>query len=189
MNNVIHTSDLADFVKKSSELSAVGFKIRYDGVGKPGCYLQTELKSDTTGIIEYHTECGCGEDKVKSFLYFEKNAGEVVRCVQQMNKTALIDSGLDMSEDVKNSTIEEFIDSCLSGSVYEVLCIYGNKDIFMEFSRYRDSVNIDFVHKNSDSARTVRSYFTCEFNDEKMIPGIMLMHETILDFIEWENLD
>ena len=94
MNNIIHTSNLADFVKKSSELSTVGFKIRYDGNGKPGCYLQTELKSNTTGIVEYHTECGCGEDKVKSFLYFGKNSEEVVRCVQQMNKTALIDSGV-----------------------------------------------------------------------------------------------
>ena len=94
MNNVIHTSDLADFVKKSTELSSVGFKIRYDGIGKPGCYLQTELKSDATGVIEYHTECGCGEDKVKSFLYFGKNAEEIVRCVQQMNKTSLIDSGV-----------------------------------------------------------------------------------------------
>lgn len=94
MKNVIHTSDLADFVKKSSELSAVGFKIRYDGLGKPVCYLQTELKSETTGIVEYHSECGCGEDKVKSFLYFGKNSEEIVRCVQQMNKTALIDSGV-----------------------------------------------------------------------------------------------
>lgn len=92
MKNVIHTSDLADFVKKSSELSTVGFKIRYDGLGKPGCYLQTELKSENTGAVEYHSECGCGEDKVKSFLYFGKNAEEIVRCVQQMNKTALIDS-------------------------------------------------------------------------------------------------
>ena len=94
MKNVIHTSDLADFVKKSSELSAVGFNVRYDGVGKPGRYLQTELKSVTTGIIEYHSECGCGEDKVKSFLYFGNNSEELVRCVQQMNKTALIDSGV-----------------------------------------------------------------------------------------------
>lgn len=94
MNNIIRTSDLADFVKKSSELSTVGFKIRYDGNGKPGCYLQTELKSNATGIVEYHTECGCGEDKVKSFLYFGKNSEEVVRCVQQMSKTALIDSGI-----------------------------------------------------------------------------------------------
>lgn len=94
MKNVIHTSDLADFVKKSSELSTVGFKIRYDGLGKPGCYLQTELKSENTGVVEYHSGCGCGEDKVKSFLYFGKNSEEIVRCVQQMNKTALIDSGV-----------------------------------------------------------------------------------------------
>ena len=94
INNVIRTSDLADFVKKITELSAVGFKISYDGIGKPGCYLQTELKTDSTGVIEYHTECGCGEDKVKSFLYFGKNLEEIVRCVQQMNKTALIDSGV-----------------------------------------------------------------------------------------------
>lgn len=90
MKNVIRTNDLADFVKKSSER----FKIRYDGLGKPDCYLQTELKSETTGIVEYHSECGCGEDKVKSFLYFGKNYEENVRCVQQMNKTALIDSGV-----------------------------------------------------------------------------------------------
>lgn len=94
MKNVIHTSDLADFVKKSSELSTVGFKICYDGLGKPGCYLQTELKSETTGIVEYHSECGCGEDKVKSFLYFGKNTEEIVRCAQQINKTAIIDSGV-----------------------------------------------------------------------------------------------
>lgn len=94
MKNVICTNDLADFVKKSSELSKVGFKIRYDGLGKPGCYLQTELKSETTGVVEYHYERGYGEDKVKSFLYFGKNAEEIVRCVQQMNKTALIDSGV-----------------------------------------------------------------------------------------------
>lgn len=94
MKNVICTSDLADFVKKSSELNTVGFKVRYDGVGKPGCYLQTELKSGTTGIIEYHSECGCGEDKVKSFLYFGKNSEEIVRCAQQINKTALIDYGV-----------------------------------------------------------------------------------------------
>ena len=94
MNNIIHTSDLADFVKKSTELGMVGFKIQYDGIGNPGCYLQTELKSETTGIVEYHTECGCGGDKVKSFLYFGKNSEEIVRCVQQLNKTALIDSGV-----------------------------------------------------------------------------------------------
>lgn len=94
MKNVIRTNDLADFVKKSSELSTVGFKIRYDGVGKPGCYLQTELKSGTTGIVEYHSGCDCGDDKVKSFLYFGNNSEEIVRCVQQMNKTALIDSGV-----------------------------------------------------------------------------------------------
>lgn len=94
MKNVICTSDLADFVKKSSELSAVGFKIRYDGLSKPGCYLQTELKSEHTGIVEYHSECGCGEDKVKSFLYFGKNTEEIVHCAQQINKTALIDSGV-----------------------------------------------------------------------------------------------
>ena len=94
MKNVICTSDLADFVKKSSELSTVGFKVRYDGLSKPGCYLQTELKSENTGIVEYHSERGCGEDKVKSFLYFGKNTEEIVHCVQQINKTALIDSGV-----------------------------------------------------------------------------------------------
>ena len=31
---------------------------------------------------------------MKSFLYFGKNSEEIVRCVQQMNKTALIDSGV-----------------------------------------------------------------------------------------------
>lgn len=89
---MIHTSDLADFVKKSSELSTVGFKILYDGLGKPGCYLQTELKSENTGVVEYRSGRVCGEDKMKSFLYFGKNSEEIVRCVHQMNKTAPIDS-------------------------------------------------------------------------------------------------
>lgn len=57
-------------------------------------FLQTELKSENTSVVEYHSGCGCGEDKVKSFLYFWKNSEEIVRCVQQMNKTALIDSGV-----------------------------------------------------------------------------------------------
>lgn len=57
-------------------------------------FLKFRKVRDTTGIVEYHSECGCGEDKVKSFLYFGKNYEEIVRCVQQMNKTALIDSGV-----------------------------------------------------------------------------------------------
>lgn len=28
----------------------------------------------------------------------------------------------------------------------------------------------------------------CAFGDEKMVPGIMLMHETILEFVEGEKL-
>ena len=126
---------------------------------------------------------------MKSFLHFEKNPEEIVRCVQQMNKAALIHSGSEMSENAKHSTVEEFINACLNGSIYEKLEIYGDEDISMQFSRYRDSVTIDFVHKNSGLDRVVCSYFVCEFGDEKLVPGIMLMHETILDFIEWQNLE
>lgn len=95
---------------------------------------------------------------------------------------------LKMGHNKKNKAIEDFINSCLSGSYYEKLDIYGNKDIYMEFTNYNGNVEVEFIDNSREEPYEVRSYFICEFGDEKMIPGIMLMHETILDFVESQVL-
>lgn len=88
-----------------------------------------------------------------------------------------------MGHKKKNKTIEDFINSCLSGSYYEKLDIYENKDIYMEFTNYNGNVEVEFIDNSREEQYEIRSYFICAFGDEKMVPGIMLMHETILEFV------
>ena len=88
----------------------------------------------------------------------------------------------------KNKNVEDFINSFLSGSYYEKLDIYGNKDIYMEFTNYNGNVEVEFIDNSREEPYEIRSYFVCAFGDEKMVPGIMLMHETILDFVASQSL-
>ena len=88
-----------------------------------------------------------------------------------------------MGHSKKNKTIEDFINSCLSGSYYEKLDIYGNKDIYMEFTNCNGNVEVEFIDNSREEPYEIRSYFICGFGDEKMVLGIMLMHETTLEFV------
>lgn len=91
-----------------------------------------------------------------------------------------------MGNKKKNKTIEDFINSCLSGSYYEKLDIYDNKDIYMEFTNYNGNVEVEFIDNSREEPYEIRSYFVCNFGDYKMVPGIMLMHETVLEFVKGE---
>lgn len=48
------------------------------------------------------------------------------------------------------------------------------------------NVEVEFIDNSREEPYEIRSYFVCNFGDEKMVPGIMLMHETILEFVKGE---
>ncbi len=55
-----------------------------------------------------------------------------------------------MGHDKKNKTIEDFINSCLSGNYYEKLDTYGDKDIYMEFTNYNGNVEVEFIDNSRE---------------------------------------
>ena len=56
----------------------------------------------------------------------------------------------------------------------------------MEFTNYNGNVEVEFIDNSREEPYEIRSYFVCNFGDEKMVPGIILMHETILEFVKGE---